>query len=122
VQELSPPAWLDGVEGTPRSPGKPEETDAVSREDGLAASAFVEHGLHSAASEMETNRKSPRSGRAILERLERWSIYEIVPSRTLVRQQLTAMFECLESGGLSRFPGEKRKAVDVELPGVPLSP
>lgn len=79
VQERSSPAWLDGVEEAPRSPGKPEETDAVSQEDGLAASAFVEQGLHSAASEMETNRKSPRSARAIFGRFERRNIFRIIP-------------------------------------------
>ncbi|HAM33846.1 MAG TPA: hypothetical protein DCP41_10255 [Deltaproteobacteria bacterium] len=79
VQERSSPAWLDGVEEAPRSPGKPEETDAVSQEDGLAASAFVEQGLHSAASEMETNRKSPRSARAIFGRFERRNILRIIP-------------------------------------------
>src|SRR3989304_5604530 len=34
----------------------------------------------------------------------------------------SAKFEYLEYAGLSRFPGEKRKSVNVELPGVPLSP
>jgi hypothetical protein len=62
------------MEGTPRSPGKSEETDAVSQDNGQAASAFVEQGLHSAASEMETNRKSPRRARAIFGRLERRNI------------------------------------------------
>jgi hypothetical protein len=83
VQELSPPAWLDGVEGTSRSTEKPEETGADSQEDGQAASAFVEQGLHSAASEMETKRKSPRSARAIFGRLERSDIFRIISYRPL---------------------------------------
>ena len=86
AQELSSPAWLDGTEGAPRSPMKPEETDTVSQDDGQAASAFVEQGLHSAASEMETNRKSPRSARAIFGRFERRNIFRIIPCRTQVRQ------------------------------------
>jgi hypothetical protein len=52
----------------------PAETDAVSQDDGQAASAFVEQGLHSAASEMETKRKSPRSARAIFGRIDRRNI------------------------------------------------
>src|SRR3989304_1654367 len=82
VQERSSPAWLDGVEEAPRSPGKPEETDAVSQEDGLAASAFVEQGLHSAASEMETNRKSPRSARATGGTSERSTLIRVTTERT----------------------------------------
>jgi len=57
---------------------KPEETDAVSQDDGQAASALVEQGLHSAASETETNRKSPRSARAIFGRLVRRNICRII--------------------------------------------
>jgi hypothetical protein len=81
VQKLSPPAWLDGVEGTSRSTEKAEETGADSQEDGQAASAFVEQGLHSAASEMETNRKSPRSASAIFGRFDRRCIVRIISCR-----------------------------------------
>jgi hypothetical protein len=78
VQELSSPAWLDGTEGAPRSPGTSEGTDVVSQDDGQAASAFVEQGLQSAASETETNRKSPRSARAIFGRFDRRNILRII--------------------------------------------
>jgi len=61
----------------------PEETDAVSQDDGQAASAFVEQGLHSADSETETNRKSPRSARAIFGRFEPSNISRIISCRPL---------------------------------------
>ena len=64
----------------------PEETGAVSQDSGQAASAIVAQGLHSAASEMETKRKSPRSAMAIFGRLERRDIFRIVPYQAVVRQ------------------------------------
>jgi hypothetical protein len=66
------------MEGVARFPEKSGETDAVSQEDGQVASAFVKQGLHSTASEMETNRKSPRSARAIFGRFERRNILRII--------------------------------------------
>ena len=59
----------------------PKETDAVSQDNGQAASVFVEQGLHSAASEMETKRKSPRSARAIFGRFDRRNISRIISCR-----------------------------------------
>ena len=103
---------------------KPEETDAVSQDDGQAASAFVEQGLHSAASEPETNRKSPRSAKAIFERFERRSILRIIPCRAQVRQQLPFhrfMARVLSADGLLRLPilnGRKnlfRRAARLDL-------
>jgi len=61
----------------------PEETGAVSQDSGQAASAIVAQGLHSAASVMETNRKSPRSAKAILGRLARSDILGTVSYRPL---------------------------------------
>jgi len=76
----------------------------VAQEDGQVASAFIEQGVHPAASETETIRKSPRSARAIFGRLERGNIYKII--------------SCSPGSGNNIFPRPASARTNLDKPKI----